>query len=109
MAELFAVDLQVKRLKGIQDFSVVFQNVVMFNNTIMENIRAGRKNATDKEVIAAAKAARCHEFIERLPQGYQTVIGENGIHTFRWRVSLPAGIYEGSSESCQGAGNFYGD
>ncbi len=86
MAELFAVDLQVKRLKGIQDFSVVFQNVVLFNNTIMENIRAGRKNATDKEVIAAAKAARCHEFIERLPQGYQTVIGENRIHTFRWRV-----------------------
>ena len=78
MAELFAVDLQVKRLKGIQDFSVVFQNVVLFNNTIMENIRVGRKNATDKEVIAAAKAARCHEFIERLPQGYQTVIGENG-------------------------------
>ena len=43
MAELFAVDLQVKRLKGIQDFSVVFQNVVLFNNTIMENIRVGRK------------------------------------------------------------------
>ena len=62
----------------MKDFSVVFQNVVLFNNTIMENIRVGRKNATDKEVIAAAKAARCHEFIERLPQGYQTVIGENG-------------------------------
>lgn len=62
----------------MKDFSVVFQNVVLFNNTIMENIRVGRKNATDKEVIAAAKAARCHEFIERLPQEYQTVIGENG-------------------------------
>lgn len=62
----------------MKDFSVVFQNVVLFNNTIMENIRVGRKNATDEEVVAAAKAAKCHEFIERLPQGYQTVIGENG-------------------------------
>lgn len=62
----------------MKEFSVVFQNVVLFNNTIMENIRVGRKNATDEEVIAAAKAARCHEFIERLPQGYETVIGENG-------------------------------
>lgn len=62
----------------MKEFSVVFQNVVLFNNTVMENIRVGRKNATDAEVIAAAKAARCHDFIEKLPQGYQTVIGENG-------------------------------
>lgn len=62
----------------MKDFSIVFQDVVLFNNTIMENIRVGRKNATDEDVIAAAKAAMCHEFIERLPQGYQTVIGENG-------------------------------
>lgn len=62
----------------MKDFSVVFQNVVLFNNTIMENIRVGRKNATDAEVIAAAKAAHCHDFIEKLPDGYQTVIGENG-------------------------------
>ena len=62
----------------MKEFSVVFQNVVLFNNTVMENIRVGRKNATDEEVIEAAKAARCHEFIERLPQGYETVIGENG-------------------------------
>ncbi len=62
----------------MKDFSVVFQNVVLFNNTIMENIRVGRKNATDEEVIAAAKAAHCHDFIEKLPDGYQTVIGENG-------------------------------
>ncbi len=62
----------------MKDFSVVFQNVVLFNNTVMENIQVGRKNATDQEVMAAAKAARCHEFIEKLPQGYQTVIGENG-------------------------------
>ena len=62
----------------MKDFSVVFQNVVLFNNTVMENIRVGRKTATDEEVIAAAKAARCHEFITKLPDGYQTVIGENG-------------------------------
>ena len=62
----------------MKEFSVVFQNVVLFNNTVMENIRVGRKDATDEEVIAAAKAARCHGFIEKLPDGYQTVIGENG-------------------------------
>ena len=62
----------------MKNFSIVFQDVVLFNNTIMENIRVGRKNATDEEVIAAAKAAMCDEFINRLPQGYQTVIGENG-------------------------------
>ena len=62
----------------MKDFSVVFQNVVLFNNTVMENIRVGRKNASDAEVIAAAKAAHCHDFIEKLPDGYQTVIGENG-------------------------------
>ena len=62
----------------MKEFSVVFQNVVLFNNTVMENIRVGRKNATDEEVIAAAKAARCDDFIEKLPNGYQTVIGENG-------------------------------
>ena len=62
----------------MKDFSVVFQNVVLFNNTVMENIRVGRKDATDAEVIVAAKAARCHDFIEKLPQSYETVIGENG-------------------------------
>lgn len=62
----------------MKDFSVVFQNVVLFNNTVMENIRVGRKNASDEDVIAAAQAAHCREFIEKLPDGYQTVIGENG-------------------------------
>ena len=62
----------------MKDFSIVFQDVVLFNNTIIENIRVGRKGASDTDVIAAAKAAKCHEFIENLPQGYQTVIGENG-------------------------------
>ena len=59
-------------------YSMVFQDVVLFRDTIMENIRLGRRDATDEEVIAAAKAARCDEFIQKLPQGYQTMIGENG-------------------------------
>lgn len=59
-------------------YSMVFQDVVLFRDTVMENIRLGRRGATDEEVIAAAKAARCDEFVRRLPQGYQTMIGENG-------------------------------
>lgn len=62
----------------LRNFSIVFQDVVLFNNTIMENIRLGKKDATDAQVMAAAKAARCEEFINRLPGGYQTRIGENG-------------------------------
>ena len=62
----------------MKEFSIVFQDVVLFNNTIMENIRVGRKDASDEAVIAAAKAAMCDDFISALPQGYQTVIGENG-------------------------------
>ena len=59
-------------------YSIVFQDVTLFNNTVMENIRIGRKDATDAEVIQAAKAAMCEEFIAKLPQGYGTMIGENG-------------------------------
>ena len=59
-------------------YSMVFQDVVLFRDTVMENIRLGCRGATDDEVIAAAKAARCDEFIQKLPQGYQTMIGENG-------------------------------
>ena len=62
----------------MKNFSIVFQDVVLFNNTIMENIRIGKKDATDEEVVAAAKAAQCDEFISKLLDGYQTVIGENG-------------------------------
>lgn len=62
----------------MKNYSIVFQDVVLFNNTVMENIRIGRKDASDEEVIAAAKAANCNEFIMKLPLGYQTVIGENG-------------------------------
>lgn len=57
---------------------IVFQDVVLFNDTIMGNIRLGRKDATDEEVMAAARAAQCDEFVQRLPEGYQTVVGENG-------------------------------
>ena len=59
-------------------YSMVFQDVVLFRDTVMENIRLGRRGATDEEVIAAARAARCDEFIQKLPKGYQTMIGENG-------------------------------
>lgn len=62
----------------LKSFSIVFQDVVLFNNTIMENIRLGRKGASDEEVMAAARAAQCDEFVRRLPEGYQTRIGENG-------------------------------
>lgn len=62
----------------LSSFSEVFQDVVLFDDTVRENIRLGRKNATDEEVLAAAKAARCDEFVERLSNGYDTLIGENG-------------------------------
>lgn len=64
--------------KLLTAYSIVFQDVTLFNNTIMENIRIGRKDATDAEVMEAAKSAMCDEFIQKLPQGYQTMIGENG-------------------------------
>jgi ATP-binding cassette subfamily B protein len=62
----------------LKNFSIVFQDVVLFNTSVMENIRIGRRNATDKEVIKVAKLARCDEFINKMPDGYNTVIGENG-------------------------------
>ena len=62
----------------LTDYSMVFQDVVLFDDTVMENIRLGKRGATDDEVRAAAEAANCGEFIRRLPQGYDTPIGENG-------------------------------
>lgn len=59
-------------------YSIVFQDVTLFNNSILENIRIGRMNATDDEVIAAAKLAHCDEFANKLPQSWNTLIGENG-------------------------------
>lgn len=58
--------------------SIVFQDVVLFNASVMDNIRIGNQQATDEEVIQAAQMANCHEFIQELPEGYQTMIGENG-------------------------------
>lgn len=69
---------QVDPEKLLAAYSIVFQDVTLFDNTIMENIRIGKKNATDEEVIMAAKEAQCDEFISKLPAGYNTVIGENG-------------------------------
>ena len=75
----------------LSDYSMVFQDVVLFDDTVMENIRLGRHGATDEEVRAAARAANCDEFVEKLPQGYLTPIGENGARLSggeRQRISI---------------------
>ena len=64
--------------KLLENFSIVFQDVILFNTSILENIRVGKKDATDDEVIEAARLAECDEFVQKLPDGYDTVIGENG-------------------------------
>lgn len=62
----------------LKNYTIVFQDVTLFNDTIMENIRLGRKNATDTEVLNAAKMAMCDDFVLSMPKGYKTVVGENG-------------------------------
>mgnify|MGYP000096425437 FL=1 len=62
----------------LTNFSIVFQNVYLFNDTIENNIRIGRRDATDEDVREAARRACCHEFISALPDGYQTMVGEGG-------------------------------
>ena len=62
----------------LRDYAIVFQDVLLFDDTVMGNIRLGRRDATDEEVLAAARAANCDEFVDRLPQGFDTMIGENG-------------------------------
>ena len=62
----------------LTDYSFVFQDVMLFDDTVLENIRLGRHGASDEEVMAAARAANCDEFVEKLPEGYNTPIGENG-------------------------------
>ncbi len=64
--------------KLLSAYSIVFQDVTLFDNTVMENIRIGRRGATDEEVLAAAREAQCDEFVQKLPDGYDTMIGENG-------------------------------
>ena len=72
--EVFRIDPE----KLMSLYSIVFQDVTLFDNTILENIRLGRKGATDEEVLAAAKLANCEEFAEKLPDKWNTNIGENG-------------------------------
>ena len=80
-------------------YSIVFQDVTLFNNTIMENIRIGRKDATDEEVIAAARLANCEEFAAKLPDGYNSMIGENGCELSggeRQRISIARAFLKNS-------------
>ena len=75
----------------LRDYSMVFQDVVLFDDTVMENIRLGKRGASDEEVRAAARAANCEEFVRRLPKGYDTPIGENGARLSggeRQRISI---------------------
>ncbi len=62
----------------LENYSMVFQDVVLFNTSVMDNIRIGKRNATDEEVLHVAKLAQCDEFVRQMPQGYETIIGENG-------------------------------
>ena len=101
-ARLWDIDSGTIRVGGVNiadidpetlltDYSMVFQDVVLFDDTVMENIRLGKHGATDEEVRAAAKAANCDEFVEKLPHGYDTPIGENGARLSggeRQRISI---------------------
>ena len=83
----------------LNNYSIVFQDVTLFDNTVMENIRIGKKGATDNEVIKAAKQAKCDEFISKLPDGYNTYIGENGCNLSggeRQRISIARAILKDS-------------
>ena len=83
------LDVDPETLMG--DFSMVFQDVTLFDDTVMENIRLGRRGATDEEVLAAAAAANCDEFVTKLSDGYATEIGENGARLSggeRQRISI---------------------
>ena len=64
--------------KILENYSIVFQDVILFNSSIYDNIKIGKKDATDEEIYRVAKLARCDEFVDKLPEGYDTVIGENG-------------------------------
>ncbi len=80
-------------------YSIVFQDVTLFNNSILENIRVGKKDASDDEVLAAARLANCDEFALKLPQGYATIIGENGSELSggeRQRISIARAMLKGA-------------
>ena len=79
----------------LKNYAIVFQDVVLFADTVMENIRLGKRDATDEEVLAAAKAAQCDAFVSKLPEGYHTLIGENGSRLSggeRQRISIARAI-----------------
>ncbi len=83
----------------LKEFSIVFQDVLLFNSTVMENIRLGKMGASDEEVKRVAKIARCDEFIEELPEGYDTLIGENGTKLSggeRQRISIARALLKDS-------------
>ena len=93
---LGGVDLrQIAPEELLKNYSIVFQDVVLFADTVMENIRLGKRDATDAEVLAAAKAAQCDAFVSKLPEGYHTLIGENGSRLSggeRQRISIARAI-----------------
>ena len=77
--EIGGIDVKELDPEHLMEYmSFVFQDVVLFNDTVYNNIKIGNMNATEEQVFAAAKAARCDEFIDKMPNGYQTVLGENG-------------------------------
>ena len=79
----------------LKNFSIVFQDVTLFNSSIKDNIRIGKKGATDEEIVRAAKIARCYEFIDKMPEGIDTIIGENGQRISggeRQRISIARAI-----------------
>ena len=79
----------------LKNFSIVFQDVTLFNSSIKDNIRIGKKGATDEEIVRAAKIARCYEFIDKMPAGIDTIIGENGQRLSggeRQRISIARAI-----------------
>ncbi len=83
----------------LRDFAVVFQDVLLFDDTVMGNIRLGRRDATNEEVLAAARAANCDEFVSRLPEGYDTMVGENGSRLSggeRQRISIARALLKGA-------------
>ena len=79
----------------LKNFSIVFQDVILFNSSIKDNIRIGKKDASDEEIMRAARIARCYDFIDKLPDGMDTVIGENGHRLSggeRQRISIARAI-----------------
>ena len=83
----------------MRQVSFVFQDIFLFKQSILDNIRMGNENATEEQVIAAAKAAQCHDFISKLPDGYHTVVGTKGVHLSggeRQRIAIARAIIKDS-------------